>query len=64
MVKRMNERELLQEAHDEMDEVNFIYGTINKLCIFCRAPEYSGNGGIVHKPDCIIIKLRKVLKSE
>jgi len=52
---------LIREVHDELDDLNANRGN---LCLFCNASSYDGREGIKHERDCIIIKLRNVIKSE
>src|SRR3990167_1329542 len=52
--------ELLQLAHDNMDYLNGVLGTEERLCVFCGSKEADG-GGIVHSKDCLIIKMRQSL---
>ena len=53
--------ELLQLAHDNMDYLNGVLGTEERLCVFCGSKEADG-GGIVHSKDCLIIKMRQSLR--
>lgn len=52
---------LLKEIHDKCDQANFEYGKEKELCIFCKIENYDGIVGVKHKPDCIILKMRKAL---
>lgn len=53
--------ELLLRAHDALDTANANEGTEDSLCFWCRAKRYNATVGIVHKPDCIIVELRRAL---
>jgi len=52
---------LIFQIEEELDELNMEKGN---LCIYCDSKEYDGINGIVHKNDCLIIKLRKCLKEQ
>jgi len=51
----------LEEIEEKIDDVNVNYGNISKYCIYCKGIRYDEKG-IVHDNDCIIIKLRNLIK--
>lgn len=53
-------RELLQLAHDKMDEFNNQNPLGFPGCLFCGLDGYDGNG-LLHTDDCILVQIRKEL---
>lgn len=58
-----NERlkKLLREAHDSMDELNNNTPD-GAVCWFCTEAGYDGTG-IKHKEDCVLVKIRREIKT-
>lgn len=54
-------RRLIEEAHNELDCANALFGTKEEICIYCSAKEYNGIAGIIHTEKCIITRIRKRL---
>ena len=47
--------ELIRGVEHKLDEAN---GEEGNLCLFCNADQYTGEVGIVHESECVIIQLR------
>jgi len=59
--------EILKEIEDKLDKINGEYGNKKRLCIFCRSNKfifYHSGVRIVHNKECIMLKLRKILKGD
>ena len=54
-------RELLKEAHNELDDINSSFGKKYMLCLYCGSREYN-HQGIIHTEDCLITRIRQALK--
>lgn len=60
-------KELLAvEIEEELDLLNGREGTTERLCLFCNSKDVDtvSNVGIIHKPTCLIIKLRAIMKGD
>ena len=53
---------MLKELHDACDNLNALMGTPESLCVFCHSQYYDGSG-IIHKSDCVMVKVRLALKT-
>jgi len=53
----------VKDLEEYLDELNSKLGDKERLCIFCGANKYNTKEGIIHKKNCIIIRLREVLKN-
>ena len=53
----------LQEVEGELDKINGDYGNCDAYCLFCGSTGYNGEVGIVHKKECAIMQLRRLIKS-
>lgn len=54
-------KELLQEAHDKMDDANVEYESHGASgCLYCEGEGYNENGQI-HQDDCILVRIRREL---
>ncbi len=51
----------LRTIEQKLDELNAIYGTEKRLCIFCDAEGYTGEK-VLHEDECPIEKLRDTLR--
>ena len=58
----INLKEDREEQEEFLDNLNGSFGERDKLCIYCRVTTYTSQEGIVHKEDCIILKLRADIK--
>lgn len=47
-----------------LDKANGEHGTKESLCLFCNAKKYDSKVGIIHKPLCIIMRLREEIRNE
>lgn len=47
-----------------LDKANGEHGTKESLCLFCNAKKYDSKVGIIHKPLCIIMRLREEIKND
>jgi len=65
---RQDERKLLmnilKDAEEAMDLVNGYYGRYGRLCLFCGANNYDSKVGIIHKDDCVILRIRRLVGGE
>lgn len=53
-------KELLITCHQYLDNVNALQGKPSELCMVCHSYRHDGTG-IIHKSDCLILKIRKYL---
>lgn len=51
----------LKEIEYIMDRANGEFGTKESYCLFCNSKEYNSKVGIIHKEQCIILRLRKAI---
>lgn len=51
--------ESIGKWHKVLDDLN---AEIGNLCVYCRSQKYDGRVGIVHKPFCILLEMRKELR--
>jgi len=65
---RQDERKLLmnllKDAEREMDLANGYYSEYGRLCLFCGAKDYDSKVGIIHRGDCIILRIRRLIGGE
>lgn len=54
---------VIKEVEDKLDSINADYGSIDELCIYCKAKRYNSFEGIIHSHDCIVYKLRQIIKN-
>ena len=52
----------IEELLEYLDTQNVKYGNLGNLCLFCGTDKYDGKEGVIHKPQCIIFRLRRELK--
>lgn len=52
--------EKLESIENELDKLNGDYGN---LCLYCNANIYNSKVGIVHSIDCVIPKIREIIKN-
>jgi len=50
----------LKEIEEDMDKINAVMGSYDKLCIYCGSDRYDGRG-IIHHAQCPIRKLRDLI---
>ncbi len=55
-------KELLKEIEQKLDAINAEEGNKERLCLYCKSNTHNAQVGIVHKDDCIILKLRCEIK--
>jgi len=53
----------VKDLEKYLDNLNYEKGNKDRLCLFCGSNEYNSKVGIIHKDNCIIIRLREVLKN-
>lgn len=54
--------EELNHIHDEIDGINYAYGTSSQLCIFCLSNKHDSSSGIIHRSRCPILAIRALIK--
>jgi len=45
-----------------LDRLNGLYGSKDRLCLYCKSNEWNTKKGVIHKKDCIILELRNQIK--
>jgi len=55
-------RKLLEDAELHLDNHNGEYADENRLCLCCGSVERNSVVGIVHRRDCIIMRIREFLR--
>ena len=55
------DKDLLKEAESKLDSLNSAYGKKSALCLCCYSKQYDSSG-IIHETDCLITKLREIIK--
>ena len=68
-IKGMNPVECFFKGREfERKRIAYMLDNLNaekgNLCLFCDSKKYNAKVGIVHKKDCIMLKLRKDVKDE
>ena len=52
---------LLKECEDVLDYHNSQFASREHYCLLCLSNTYNGGKGIIHRPNCLIVRLRRML---
>jgi len=55
---------LLKECEKKLDSFNYEFGKVTRPCLYCYALSFIGQEGVIHKEDCLILRLREAIKNE
>lgn len=51
-------RDLIKAAHDKLDDLNAQFGDQGNLCLCCHAQRHHSDVGIIHRQNCLVVRLR------